>query len=125
MYDVSVTRTFVATHQLRYPDGTLEELHEHVWEVTVTYAGPALDATGLLVDFVPLAQRMDEILSVLHEQNLNHVRVFRNHSPSAEHVALYVAEQLVGFAGHGARLTCVAVVEAPGCVARYYPPGER
>lgn len=122
MYEISVTRSFVATHQLHYPDGSREELHEHVWEVTATYAGSAIDQTGLLVDFVPVSNRLEEVLSALHEQNLNRVGVLRNNSPSAEHVALYVAQQLADFRAPGAQLMSVAVTEAPGCVARYYPP---
>ena len=44
MYEISVAGKFMAVHQLRLADGTLEVPHEHEWHVLVTFAGPTLDS---------------------------------------------------------------------------------
>jgi 6-pyruvoyltetrahydropterin/6-carboxytetrahydropterin synthase len=56
MYEVSVDETFAAAHNLRNYKGKCEDLHGHNYKVRVTLAGPELDATGLLYDFVHLKQ---------------------------------------------------------------------
>jgi 6-pyruvoyltetrahydropterin/6-carboxytetrahydropterin synthase len=122
MFEACVTGRFVATHRLRRPDGSTEELHEHPWQVRVTYAGPRLDDMGVLVDFGALRGRLDAALAALHEQDLNHLPPFARQNPSAENVAVYVAEQLPHELPGAARLTCVEVEEAAGCCARYCPP---
>lgn len=121
MFQVTVTGWFAAAHQLRFPDGQWERLHGHNWHVGVTYAGRALDSMGVLVDFVQVRRDLDLLLSQLHDTNLNELPVFAERNPSAEHVAVYIAERLVDAPG-GELLAEVSVEEAPGCTARYQPP---
>ncbi len=144
MFEVSVSGWFAAAHQLRLPDGSLEPLHGHNWHVTVTFAGPRLDECGLLLDFVALRRRLEAVLGQLHDRNLNELAAFAGRNPSAEQVAVWIAGQFgAGQLGGGpaepggqaaacaagggaraaARLACVEVEEAPGCRARYLPPG--
>ncbi len=124
MFEICVTDHFVATHQLRRPDGTSEELHEHNWQVRVTYAGPHLDETGVLVDFGAVRGRLRQVLTAFDEQNLNHLPLFARLNPTAENVALHVATDLPAELPGAARLVCVEVEEEPGCVARYRPPAQ-
>ncbi len=125
MFEVSVTEWFSAAHQLRLPDGSLEPLHGHNWRVTVTCAGPALDEMGVLLDFTRLKPRVTEILAKLHDRHLNELPAFAQRNPSAENVAVVIAEALcAGYPGR-AFVRCVEVEESPGCVARYLTPPER
>jgi 6-pyruvoyltetrahydropterin/6-carboxytetrahydropterin synthase len=121
MFEVSVHGSFTARHQLRLSEGTWEPLHEHGWRVEVTYAGPRLNAGGVLVDFVDVERLLAETLAPLQHQSLNSLAIFRERLPSAENVALHIAERMAAGAASDACLRCVAVEEAPGCVARYWP----
>jgi 6-pyruvoyl-tetrahydropterin synthase len=127
MFEISVTGEFVATHRLRYPDGSVESPHEHHWRVTVTYGGAALNEAGLLLDFQVARSHLAEVLRTLDGHDLNVLRPFTARNPSAENVALVVAERLPHDLPGAARLRCVAVEEEPGCVARCSlptaPPG--
>jgi 6-pyruvoyltetrahydropterin/6-carboxytetrahydropterin synthase len=122
MFEVSVASSFSAAHQLRLPDGSAEPLHRHDWRVTVTCAGSALDEAGVLVDFEALRTRLNKLLATLNDQNLNALAVFAEREPTAERVAQHTAERLAVELPAAAVLKCVEVEEAPGCVARYFPP---
>lgn len=122
MFEVSVNGRFVATHSLRRPDGSIELRHEHVWRVTVTYAGPKLDETGLLVDFLDVRGRLEEVLHACEDRHLNDLPAFSTCNPSTENVACFLAEQLPQEFPGPTRLKSVAVEEEPGCIATYLPP---
>ncbi|MCA9242725.1 MAG: 6-carboxytetrahydropterin synthase [Phycisphaerales bacterium] len=125
MFEVSVTGWFSAAHQLRLPGGELEPLHGHNWRVTVTCAGPTLDDMGVLLDFTRLKPRLVEILATMHDRHLNDLPAFAARNPSAENVAVVIAEALCeGYPGR-AFVRCVEVEESPGCVARYFVDAPR
>ncbi|MBL8878500.1 MAG: 6-carboxytetrahydropterin synthase [Phycisphaerales bacterium] len=121
MFEVTVSGWFAAAHQLRLSDGSLEPLHGHNWRVEVTCAGESLDAMGVLVDFTKLKPALDSLLARMHDRHLNELPAFAARNPSAENVALHIAESLGAALPTGARVACVEVEEAPGCVARYRP----
>ena len=129
MYEVTISGWFAAAHQLRLADGRLEPLHGHNWQVRVTYAGPRLDAQGLLLDFTALKPRLARVLAELHDRCLNELPAFADRNPSAEHVAVHIAAALATDTGANvsrvatteARLVCVEVEEEPGCFARFRP----
>jgi 6-pyruvoyltetrahydropterin/6-carboxytetrahydropterin synthase len=121
MFEVRIRGTFVATHQLRLPEG-LEPLHSHEWHVEVTYAGAALDADGMLVDFEVLRQKLDRALGALHNTNLNELAALAGRNPSAEHVAAHLAERMPACLPNAVRLRAVEVEEEAGCFARFLPP---
>jgi 6-pyruvoyltetrahydropterin/6-carboxytetrahydropterin synthase len=121
MFEISVTGRFTAAHQLRLADQGLEPLHEHNWRVMVTTAGHELDDTGVLLDFSHIQSRLTRLLGKWQHGHLNRLPEFASRAPSAEHVAIYIAEQMGRDLPEGVRLRCVEVEEAPGCVARYFP----
>lgn len=121
VYEVTIGGWFSAAHQLRFLDGTLEPLHGHNWRVQVTYSGQQLDSAGVLIDFTRLKPVLDDILSRLHERHLNDCPAFRDRDPSAENVAVHIAEQLGERFPTEVQLACVEVEEAPGCIARFRP----
>lgn len=121
MYEVTVSGWFAAAHQLRLLDGSLEPLHGHNWQIRATFSGPRLDPMGVLIDFTRLRPRLDAILHEMHDRHLNELPAFAARNPSAENVAVHIAEQLARDEWPGATLACVEVEEAPHCIARYRP----
>ena len=119
MYEISVTGEFTATHQLRYPDGRLEESHGHDWRVTATYVGPNLNEMGVLADFGDVRGPLRALLRTFDGQDLNRLPLLADRNPSAENVARVVAENLPQTLPGGVRLASVGVEEEPGCFARY------
>lgn len=61
--------TFAAAHFLVYGGGQCEALHGHNYRVTVTLGG-ALDANGLLVDFLAVRGAAEELLEPLDHRTL-------------------------------------------------------
>ena len=116
-FEISVTRTFCASHQLRLYDGQLEPLHGHNWRITVTVAAPQLDAIGVVMDFHELERRLDGLISKLHNRHLNDTTAFRELNPSAENVAQHVAEGLT--LPNPVVLVSVQVWETDDCSATY------
>lgn len=126
MYEISVQTEFAAAHALMIA-GEREPIHGHNWHVTVTLAGPTLDADGLLCDFHAVERALGAIAARLKNTNLNDVAPFAGGelNPSAENVARAVADELrrgLGDTlGGRAEVAAVRVTEAPGCAATYRP----
>ncbi len=118
-FEVCVKGWFAAAHQLRMPDGVLEPLHGHNWHISVTFRGNVLDEMGVLVDFTAVQRRLDDTLLSMHDRNLNQLAPFLQTNPSAENVAVHIAEKMSHKLPVGVALACVEVEEAPGCVARF------
>ena len=93
-FQITTTRHFSAAHQLRLYDGSLEPLHGHNWKVKVTVSANKLDDIGVVMDFHELERRLVKILDPMHNRNLNDLGPFKSTNPSAENVALHVAQKL-------------------------------
>ncbi|HEX8325405.1 MAG TPA: 6-carboxytetrahydropterin synthase, partial [Tepidisphaeraceae bacterium] len=119
MFEISVTRTFCASHQVRFRNGTLEPMHGHNWTVTVTVWATHLDADGFVIDFHRLEKRLDAIVTPLNNAHLNDAKLLRGANPSAEIVCRAIGQALV--IDPPAALLSVSITEAPGCVATYRP----
>jgi 6-pyruvoyltetrahydropterin/6-carboxytetrahydropterin synthase len=118
-FEISITRQFSASHQLRLYDGSLEPLHGHNWVVKVTVASGKLDAIGVVMDFHELERLVDEIVGPMNNRHLNELAAFAKRNPSAEGVALHLAESLS--LPEGIKLSAVEVWETAGCSAVYRP----
>jgi 6-pyruvoyltetrahydropterin/6-carboxytetrahydropterin synthase len=94
MFEVSVEETFAAAHQLRQYHGKCENLHGHNYRVRLTFSGPELDATGLLVDFVEVKTLMHAVADRLDHQYLNELPPFDVLNPSAENIAKYFHDEI-------------------------------
>lgn len=121
MFEVRVEGWFAAAHRLRLRDGSLEPLHGHNWRVRVTCAGAELDEMDVLADFTRLQPALAAILAQLHDRCLNDVADLGGRNPSAERVAVYIAERMRAALPAGVVLARVEVEESPGCVACYVP----
>ncbi len=118
-FEITITRQFSASHQLRLYDGSLEPLHGHNWVAKVTVASPKLDAIGVVMDFHELERLVDEIVGPMNNRHLNELPAFAKRNPSAEGVALHLAERLS--LPEGIKLAAVEVWETVGCLAVYRP----
>ena len=122
MYRVTVSRSFSAVHRVRLADGRYETPHEHNWSVEVSYAGPELDATGMLVDFIEARRALDGITTQLQGADLNDCPLLSGLDPTAEHVARAIYDALARNGHQADLLEEVRVGEAPGCHAAFFPP---
>jgi 6-pyruvoyltetrahydropterin/6-carboxytetrahydropterin synthase len=124
MYEVSVDETFAAAHNLRNYKGKCEDLHGHNYKVRVTLAGPELDATGLLYDFVHLKQVIQGVIRSLDHKYLNELKPFDVLNPSAENIARHIYEQTaqqMHAVANGAAISSITVWESDLTAATYRP----
>jgi 6-pyruvoyltetrahydropterin/6-carboxytetrahydropterin synthase len=117
-YAITTTLTFLAAHQLRLYDGSMEPLHEHLWRVKVTAASDGLDSIGVVMDFHELTRRVQSILSALRGR-LNDLPDFTDANPSAENVAVFIARRLT--LPDGVKLASVEVWETEENSAVFSP----
>jgi 6-pyruvoyltetrahydropterin/6-carboxytetrahydropterin synthase len=96
MFEVAVEQSFASAHALRNYKGRCENVHGHNWKVRVVIEGEKLDATGMLVDFLDVKSFMGEILDRIDHQFLNEIPPFDVVNPSAENIAEYFYQQLIG-----------------------------
>ena len=123
-FEITTTRRFSAAHQLRLYDGSLEPLHGHNWRVRVTVAAPRLDEIGVVMDFHALERLVDEVLGPMHNRHLNDLPAFTDGTlnPSAENVAVHVANSLQPRLVGGVSLRSVEVWETDDNSATYRSP---
>ena len=93
-FEITTTRNFSASHQLRLYDGSLEPLHGHNWKVKVSIAAAKLDPIGVVMDFHDLERRLNLIVDLLHNRHLNEIPPFDTYNPSAEQVAGHIGSAL-------------------------------
>jgi len=118
-FEITAARRFSASHQLRLYDGSLEERHEHDWEVKVTVAAAKLDAIGVVMDFQELGRLIDAVIGPVQNRHLNDLPALSRANPSAENVALYIGRGLT--LPREVRLICVEVWETADFSAIYRP----
>jgi 6-pyruvoyltetrahydropterin/6-carboxytetrahydropterin synthase len=118
-FEISITREFSASHQLRLYDGSIEPLHGHNWVVKVTVSAAKLDAIGVVMDFHELERLVDEVVMPMNNGHLNNLAAFSTVNPSAEGVAVHIANRIVLPAS--VQLTAVEVWETDGNSAVYRP----
>jgi 6-pyruvoyltetrahydropterin/6-carboxytetrahydropterin synthase len=129
MHAIEVTTVFCASHQLRLPDGSLEPLHGHNWQVTVRISAMRLDSVETVVDFHEVDDALHAICAPLQNQHLNAIEPFiTKWNPSAERVAEHIGRQLIpvlaGLPDAGTRhvrLVEIRVTEAHNCLAIWAP----
>ena len=114
---------FEAAHHLRDYVGGPEPVHGHSWKLEVALETAQLGQYDLSVDFVPTERLVKELAARLHDHDLNTVPPFDVKNPTAENVALWVADEITrsGLLKDGARLVEVTVWEGPRNSVTYRP----
>jgi 6-pyruvoyltetrahydropterin/6-carboxytetrahydropterin synthase len=93
-FQITTTREFAAAHQLRLYDRSLEPLHGHNWRVKVSVSAAKLDGMGVVMDFHELERRLWKVIEPMHNRHLNELPAFKATNPSAENVAMHIAEAM-------------------------------
>ena len=121
MFELSVETQFTASHAVTC-GGVPEEPHTHLWHVTATVAGDALDDEGLLCDFHAIERSLKEIVGAFEERFINDVPPFNDGVPaSTELIAKHIGDRLREGLPGDVRLVSIRLTEAPGCAATYRP----
>jgi 6-pyruvoyltetrahydropterin/6-carboxytetrahydropterin synthase len=120
MYEVTVTRSFSASHVLKDVGGKCEELHGHNFVVEASVASAGLNKEGLLLDFRTLKGWLDEILEELDHKHLNGHPYFKNVNPSAENIARFLYDRINEKArSENTTVSCITVRESENARASY------
>jgi len=84
MYTIDIGHNFETAHRLDSPDAPTKcvSIHGHSWWVTVTLAGPTLDADGMLVEFGAFKKAWRGWL----DANVDHHLVLRRGDPMIDAV---------------------------------------
>ncbi len=122
MYEIEITRTFSAAHQLRGYDGDCKNLHGHNYRVTVTVRASELNEVGIALDFKLLKKCVDELLAGYDHHNLSELPEFATENPTSEILARHIFSHLeTPLANFGARLYRVRVGESDNSAVTYFP----
>lgn len=121
MFELVVDDEFCAAHAI-VVGGRREAVHGHNWRVRVAIEGDTLDHDGLLCDFHVVQEALSHLLDPWRNADLNAAEAFRGGNPTAEMVAVRIAEGLARRLPGDVRIRSVRVTEAPGCSAIYRPP---
>ena len=96
MYQLAITRRFIAQHYLIGDDwGPENQKHSHHYKLEVRIEAPELDRHGYLIDIVDLENTLTEILKHYQEHTLNDLPPFKDLNPSLERFAKVIWESLI------------------------------
>ena len=94
MFELTIITHFAAAHQLRDFSGPCENLHGHNWKIEVSVASDILNEAGIVVDFAVIKKKTAAIIKELDHCFLNELDHFKDHNPSSENIAQYIAGRL-------------------------------
>lgn len=121
MYKLTIRTSFSAAHNLINYHGDCEKLHGHNWKVEVAVMTSELDSAGIGIDFKVLKNETGIIIKELDHTYLNENPALINMSPSSEHIARYLYQQLSSQLNQGAiKIDSVTVWESDNASACYY-----
>lgn len=105
MFRVTVRDHIMVAHSLQGEVfGPAQRLHGATFVVDATFAGPALDADGILVDIGRATEVLHEVLGRLHYRNLDELDELDEldrQNTSTEVLARWVADRLAARASDG------------------------
>ena len=121
MYKLTIRTSFAAAHNLMNYQGDCENLHGHNWKVELTVTASELDKAGLGIDFKVLKREAGAVIQELDHKYLNENPAFCSISPSSEHIARYLYQQISErINSEIIKVDSVAVWESENCSACYY-----
>ena len=94
MFEITVKKSFFASHKLMHYGPGEEGLHDHNWIIEARFRSETLDGAGCAIDFRDIDRAFQEILTPYQGSNLNETGAFSKTSPSAENIAKYIFEEL-------------------------------
>ncbi|MGH8560050.1 MAG: 6-pyruvoyl trahydropterin synthase family protein [Methylococcales bacterium] len=95
MYQLAITRDFIAQHYLIGGDwGRENQKHSHHYQVQVRIEADELDQHGYLIDIVKLESELSKIIDTFRDKTLNDLPAFQDLNPSLERFARVLWESL-------------------------------
>lgn len=126
MYELTVRDSFAAAHRLCNHPAKCRNLHGHTWKVEVSVKGPALDGSGMLIDFGYLKSSLKQTLERLDHTYLNEHPAFQGenpeNNPTAENIACFIFKTMKAELSRyrpAAKISAVTVWESPSASVRY------
>ena len=93
MYQVAVSREFIAQHYLVGGDwGKENELNSHQYRLEIIIQNEQLDEHGYLVDIVEVESAINDIVSTYQDNTLNAFSEFQGLNPSLENFARIIGD---------------------------------
>lgn len=121
MYEIDISRSFSAAHQLRGYNGNCSSLHGHNWEVQAVIRASELDEIGIALDFRKLKSELDTIINEFDHSNLSENIAFEAVNPTSEMIAKIIFQRLSEkINDQNLEVARVRVCESPGSGATYY-----
>ncbi len=88
MYQLAITRDFIAQHYLIGGDwGAENQKHSHHYRVEIMIESDQLDQHGYLIDIVDLDHAVENIVAGFQDKTLNELAPFADVNPSLERFA--------------------------------------
>ena len=95
MYQLAVTRDFIAQHFLIGGDwGAENRKHSHHYRLELLLRGATLDRHGYLADIVEVDRAIEATLARYRDRTLNELEPFADLNPSLERFAKVLHEEL-------------------------------
>ncbi len=123
MFEISVKKSFSASHALTGRKGLIERPHDHRFECEVRITAVQLGEGGMGVDFRRVDEALDAIVRPIEGKSLNESRLLAEKSPSAENIALAIFNMLRERLPKETLLKSVTIWEDADHSATFY--GER
>ncbi len=121
MFELEISRSISAAHQLRGYDGACCNLHGHNYEIIVVLHAKELDAIGIGVDFKKLKAAADELLASYDHAFLNDLPDYANINPTSENMAMVLYRRLSERMNDGnVKVWTVKVKESDSSCAAYF-----
>ena len=121
MFEITVKRTFTASHALTSNGCLIEEPHEHRFECEARLESDGVGADGMAIDFRSVDEALSSVLTPLTDAKLHEAPVLAGASPSAENLARFIYRALARELGDcGSRLARTTVWEDPDHCATYF-----
>ena len=121
MYEVGLSKNFLAWHVMPGMDGPEGELHTHDYRVNVVVSRPEPDERGMVCDLDLLEAALEKVVGVVADQNLEIIRPSEAEAVTVEVFARWIHDQLALQLGTDAELS-VRVWESPVAFGGYAAP---
>ncbi len=121
MFELDITKSFSAAHELSNYNGPCANLHGHNWNVQVFVMAENLNEIGIALDFRKLKAELGRILERYDHHCLNDLPEFKNENPTSENIAKHIYHELSDLLNQpGLRVSKVRVCESDSSGAAYW-----
>ena len=121
MYEVGLSKGFLAWHVMPGMEGPEGKLHSHDYRLDVVVAREKLDDRGMVCDLDVLEAALDKVVGVVADQNLDIIKPPDAEAVTVEVLARWSHSELASQLGIEAELS-IRVWESPVAFGGYAAP---